>query len=428
MDASQYTAPRSAPERDRKPRRTRPHGTLNPRRVGELLGQMQAGELRLARGFAECHGASPQQLEDIYQETVVALLQRQFASEEHLQNALRTGIKHRALRLHRDERTRARVLTRNASELQPSRHAEDSTSPEARVLLAQDTLLVAEFLTELTASEQRVFSLESEGLRYRSIAVALDIPVNQARKISRSCERKRERFQLLYSTGRLCGYRASTIRDLQEGRATSEELAHRAFAHLERCPSCRAAHRTNARRLRRAFQDQAAALLPIPALLTRASWLARLGARARLAHGRASTAIAGSPGVTRVSILFAGRPSRGQLAAGAGAAAVIALGGISAHRALNHHPAPPIPRHLTPAVTANGPESRSQAGTLADVLGRRAQGEHLPPRPQHRPAHRRATPRRANHSEATGFAYLGVPTPPPTPPAPAAPQGGPFSP
>jgi hypothetical protein len=78
-----------------------------------------------------------------------------------------------------------------------------------------------------------VFWLIADGMRYRAIASALEIPVKRTRNASRSCERKRERFQPLYDTGRLCGYSAATIQALQGGEVTSEEVARRAFAHLE---------------------------------------------------------------------------------------------------------------------------------------------------------------------------------------------------
>src|SRR5450759_1757780 len=62
--------------------------------AGVLLGEWQQVELRIARAFAECRGLSTEQLEDLYQETVLALLPRRYESEEHLRNALRAGLKH----------------------------------------------------------------------------------------------------------------------------------------------------------------------------------------------------------------------------------------------------------------------------------------------------------------------------------------------
>jgi hypothetical protein len=71
-------------------------------------------EPRIARAFAECRGLTTEQLEDLYQETAVAMLRRPYGSEEHLRNALRHGIKHRALNMHRDTRRRAQILAQSA--------------------------------------------------------------------------------------------------------------------------------------------------------------------------------------------------------------------------------------------------------------------------------------------------------------------------
>ena len=155
-------------------------------RTGQVLGEWQALELRIARGFAECRGLSNEQLEDVYQETAVALYGRPYSSEEHLRNALHTGIKQRALRLHRDERRRAHILARSAPGLHRMAEARaGQTGPEPALLAREDRLIANEFLTELTEQERRVFSWLVEGLQYRAIATALDIPVNQARNAAR---------------------------------------------------------------------------------------------------------------------------------------------------------------------------------------------------------------------------------------------------
>src|ERR1019366_5090386 len=91
--------------------RRRPFGS---ERVGQILGEWQGRELRVARGFVECRGLSKEQLEDIYQETTLALYSRPYDSEEHLRNALRDGIKKRALRLHRDEHRHGQIRARSA--------------------------------------------------------------------------------------------------------------------------------------------------------------------------------------------------------------------------------------------------------------------------------------------------------------------------
>ena len=146
------------------------------------------------------------------------------------------------------------------------------------MLTHEDRLIAREFTTELTLQEQRVFGWLVEGLQYRAVASVLGIPVNEARNIARACDRKRERFQLLYDTGRLCGYRAVTIQALRDGESTSEELAERAFAHLESCIHCRQQHKTNAKRLRRSFREQSAAFLP-PVLIGGLGRLTPLGIR-----------------------------------------------------------------------------------------------------------------------------------------------------
>lgn len=170
---------------------------LTARRVGEILGSWQAAEIRIARRFPECRGLSGEQLEDLYQETVIALLARTYTSEAHLRNAVRQGIKHRALNLHRDLRRRGEILAEHA----PSIHrvAQESatrTSPENMAMLGEDRSVILNFLSELDPLERQVFQLTAEGLRYRGIAKRLGVDVNEARRAARSVERKRIQFRL----------------------------------------------------------------------------------------------------------------------------------------------------------------------------------------------------------------------------------------
>lgn len=58
-------------------------GQLTFQRVASALGEWQAREVRIARGFAECKGLGTEQIEDVYQETALALLERTYPSEEH---------------------------------------------------------------------------------------------------------------------------------------------------------------------------------------------------------------------------------------------------------------------------------------------------------------------------------------------------------
>ncbi|HEV3072149.1 MAG TPA: sigma-70 family RNA polymerase sigma factor [Solirubrobacteraceae bacterium] len=421
---------------------------LAPERVGEVLGKWQRPELRIARGFGECRDLTVQELEDIYQDTVEVLLQRRYASEDHLRHALRAGLKHRALHFHRDEGRREEILAESSPTFDvPEQAGYDST--ERAALIREDRLVVAEFLTELSPLEQRVFWLLAEGMKYRLIAKVLSIEVNAARNTARSCERKREHFQLLYDTGRLCGYRAATIHALQAGESTSQELAQRAFAHLEGCASCRAEHRTNAMRLRRRFQGQAAILLPMPVFMHRLGWLVRLDARARtLQHRFAPDGLPLGPGSVRerAAALLAGGGAAAKLAAGVATVAVIAGGTIGATHVLDHKPASHH-RHADARLVVTEPPRpiSSQLAPTPPVL-RAALQPHRRAAPARRgrarfQAHRRAssTPvarasSPAARREPSGFAYLGVPTESSSTgaPAPARPashsSGGPFSP
>lgn len=396
---------------------------FDAQRVWEILGEWQDVELRIARGFAECRGLSKEQLEDIYQSTALALYRRPYVGEEHLRNALRDGIKKRALRLHRDERRRTQILNHNAPGLRLLAEAQEGRrAPEPAVIADEDRLVAREFLTELTEQERRVFGWLVEGLQYRAISTALEMPVNDARNLARACNRKRERFQLLHDTGRLCGYRAQTIQALQNGESTSEELAERAFAHLERCVHCRLEHKTNAKRLRRSFRDQAAALLP-PVLLGHLGWPTRLAVRARLLLHRAgidTTPVAGSGARERALAMLAGAGVGAKVAVGVISVGVLAGGAVATHvlehgAAVRHHPAssasvapPPVAPAPAPLGRLSAAASGTSARSSADTSGRPRQPRRSvrdAPSAALRPAQAGAIQR-----EPGGFAYLGVPT------------------
>jgi len=399
--------------------RRRPFGS---ERVGQILGEWQGRELRVARGFVECRGLSKEQLEDIYQETTLALYSRPYDSEEHLRNALRDGIKKRALRLHRDEHRHGQIRARSAPGLRlMAETREEQTAPEPAVLAKEDRLIALEFRTELEEDEQRVFAWLVEGLQYRAVASVLNIPVNEARNTARSCERKRERFQLLYDTGRLCGYRAQTILALQNGEATSEVLAERAFAHLESCAHCRLEHRTNAKRLRRSFRDQAAALLP-PVFIGHLGWLARLDLRARLLLHRLGidTAPVGQGGVReRAVALLAGGGVGAKVAVGVVTVGVLAGGAVATH-VLEQSPSPH--RHHVARSAVAAPRAAPATGRLLSAAPAASlstsvhRSVHTSRRPHHSSSRRVASTRRTSSTSAAGqrepggFAYLGVPT------------------
>ncbi len=422
---------------------------FDAQRVWEILGEWQDVELRIARSFAECRGLSKEQLEDIYQNTALALYRRPYAGEEHLRHALRDGIKRRALRMHRDERRHSEILARNAPGFRQVAEAQEGQrAPEPSVLAHEDRLIATEFLTELSERERRVFGWMVEGLAYRAIATAENMPVPEARNLERACNRKRKVFQLLHDSGRLCGYRAQTILALQAGESTSEELAERAFAHLESCVHCRLEHKTNAKRLRASFRDQAAALLP-PALLGRLGWPTRVAVRARLLLHRLGieTAPFGQGGVReRAVAMLAGAGAGAKIAVGVVTIGVLAGGAVATHvlehsshaehRHAGHSVAvAPAPTALTPlSAPFSTPAPRASAYRSVHP-SRRARkqrsGAHRSPRTT-----RLAQSSAAGQREPGGFAYLGVPTTAsaPAPQAQVASSsedqhgGGPFSP
>lgn len=373
--------------------------------VGQRLGEWQKAELRLARSFPECRGIGRTQLEDLYQDTMLVLLNRAYNDEEHLRNALRWGIKHRALHLHRDERRRGDILTARAPELQiVAEGYADQYTPEQAAVLAQDRMIVSEFLSELSELERQVFWLSAEGMRYRAIAPVLDVPVNEARKASRACEQKRARFQLLYDTGRLCGFRSHTIKALKEGGPVTEALMLSAYAHLESCVQCRSEHKTNSRRLRRSFQGQAAALLPIPILTGRLGWLARSATRGRMALHRL-TPYSPAPGGgmrERAVAMLASGGAAAKVAAGAASVVVIAGSTLGAAHVLHtggsdHAHRARTARHA--AVEARSVTTRATVSQSATAVT--ASGVQM---------HTGSTARRAPASQQSGFGFLGVPS------------------
>ncbi len=236
------------------------HGRID---VPGLLARWRTHELDIAHSFKECGRLQTTDLEEILDATTFALLDKQYDTEEHLRAALHRGIKMRALRLHRDRITRRRALQ------QATRPAEETAKaweqdPQRALVAREDRLIIREFLSELTPLEQQVFALVADGRSWRAIATALGMPATQARNTTRQCERKRERFFMLYQTGRLCGYRSQTIGALLNGKQTSDLALDQALAHLHHCHVCQTQYHTTEERLRAAFDRRALALLPAP--------------------------------------------------------------------------------------------------------------------------------------------------------------------
>lgn len=416
--------------------------------VARVLGEHRQRDLGIAAAFMECRGLSQAQVEDIYQETVLALVRRPYREEKHLCDALYRGIKLRASRLYRDEHRHEGILAKNAQGLYALERARSiENEPEQVALAREDRLIITEFLAELTPREREAFWLSSEeGMHYKRIAKTLQIPVNEARNLYESCERKRAFFQLLHDSGRLCGYRSQTIRSLLEGQAASEQLKQQALAHLKSCARCRQEHHTNAEQLRRAFKDKAAILLPpvfldgLDHLRHGAGWHARVLAQ-RLHYTWTTTTttptgtLGGGSGMPdgvreRTIALLAGSGASAKIAAGAITAAVIAGGAITAatitHTTVaHHHAAHRRPRVHTSVVIPAAPRPAG-ADYTSPPPGQQQQQQQAAPRQAHHPAmtaHSAASPghiltHMAAHTAASaevrrepgGFAYLGVPT------------------
>jgi RNA polymerase sigma factor (sigma-70 family) len=437
MAATQHAAHREAPA-------LTPGSLLQSDRVSTLLMDWRASEIKLAKSFAEVRGLSEASIEDLYQETVLALLHRPFLSNEHLRNALRWGVKRRALQSHRDTRRHDARTEQDAREAQTlSDQFEQDTNPEAATLLHEDRLVVWEFLCGLDTEEREAFWLMTEGMSYTAIATAKGITPGQARRVYRSCERKREVFQLLYEKGRLCGYRAQTIEAMIAGEQTSDQLAEQAIAHVERCAQCRAQHATSAQRLRRSFARQAAAVLPIPALAGHA-WLLRLNLRTKSVLYRllpGGSAIATDTVRERATLLANSGPAGGQIIRATTALAVIAAGAIGGTHALEQ-------QHHTSAHHTHRPARGAVSGSVSrrplvldeslPIALTRTSASQLAGAPAHRSAGHQPSGRRraarAAESKTDAFPELGIPQPAartsvPTPAvATEHERGGPFSP
>ena len=382
--------------------------------VPVLLARWRTREIGLAHTFRECGGASPAEIEDLYDATAAALVEkdRAYESEEHLRAALHKGIRMRALRLHRDRRARTLALEQAA----PAMHAAGRErawreEPERALIAHEDDLIVGEFLAELTPLERRVFALLADGRSWRAIATALRLSEGQARNMTRACERKRERFLALYSTGRLCGYRSHTIGQLLSGEQSGELALAQALAHLRHCRTCQTEHHTSGAQLRSMFDARALALLPVPALPhTPAGLLDGLGELLARPVRAAQRLSAPQTGVReRVIEAAAGTGATAKIAVGVLGAVVLATGAVGATHTLGHRA-----HHHAPHTTVVAPVSVTPAAVVRHV-------------PSYGPRHR---PRRYTQRVPGGFAYLGVPTAPKRPQTPVVTQrgGGPFGP
>jgi RNA polymerase sigma factor (sigma-70 family) len=381
--------------------------------AAEILCEHRQRELDLACSYRACAGLTREELEELFQVTALELLDRGYEDELHLLRAFRSGLKYRALNHHRDERGRRAILTRHAISIQSNHSNSVDEEPERQALAREERYVIEEFVRGLNPAEQRLLWLISEGVSTRRLAKALGVSAEQLYATKVSYERKRETFTQLYSTGRLCGYRSHTIARLKERQQTSPELAERAIAHLKACPRCRAEHQITARRLRAIFEQQAAAALPLPLLLTHTRWFTRIVHRA----GRLS--LHTNYLHTRVANVFANTTPTMRLAAPL-AATLLAAGAIGVTHTLNysashsrHHAAPAVvplravPLRSLPATTAY--ERPVLTGRLR--IRHSTASAHVFGPGRVVSVHPSAAPQPEQQRTPGGFAYLGA-TPP----------------
>lgn len=369
-----------------------------------LLAQWRSRELWTARQFRACWGSSLAEIEDMYDATIAALVEKneEYESPEHLRAALHRGIKLRALRLHRDREVHEKALEHAAPAIEAA--GQDRAwreEPERALLAREDDAIVGEFIAELTDIERQVFTLVADGRSWRAIATALSLPETEARTLTRTCERKRSRFLTLYETGRLCGYRSQTIGSLLSGKDDSDRAVGQALAHLRHCHDCQIRHKTDAMSLRAAFDARALSVLPLPIYTgSHSSLLEQLQATAsRLVRffQRISTPQAGVR--ERTLEVAAGTSASAKLAAGITSVLLLAGGAVGVatitHPARHHNRSHPVAVHPRP-IAPTAPVRRAVPHTRAAP---RQSLRRLPrPSEQHTPG---------------GFSYLGA-TPPPT--------------
>jgi DNA-directed RNA polymerase specialized sigma24 family protein len=363
---------------------------LDVSRVAELLDAWRNAELE--RFTLEWRTLSYAELEELYSETMIPLLERPYRTEGQLRRAVREGMQYRALNAYNTELRHREIEAESeqgVSALRAARSAEET--PERIALARQDELLLNELVRELTPFQRQVFEHASDGQGYKKIAAALGVPTAQARSATRACQSKGKTFLRLYESGRLCGYRTETIKAIQQGQSTSEQLAELAIAHLESCPQCRAEHRTNGARLRNRFNEQASALMP-PALIVRWSLFAQSSRGRALTRFLPDTSAGREVLRERTGALIATGGVGAKLAVTALLGAAVVAGGIGARHVLDEH------------------HSQAHTDYHAPVASTRATATEYPARSFHRPqaqARASASSRRtAHHSRARHSASL----------------------
>ena len=207
-------------------------------RVGQALGEWQRGELRLARSLPGVPRPRPR-----------AARGHLPGNDARAAGALRTTARSTcATRCAGGSSTArftctatsaagARSSTQRTPELAlAAEDASESARPEhAAVLANEDRLIVAEFMTELSELERRVFAWMAEGMRYRAIAPVLQISGQRGAQSARVPVSASASASSCCTTPAGCAAIARTRSGAAgTARAPARSSPQRAFAHLER--------------------------------------------------------------------------------------------------------------------------------------------------------------------------------------------------
>ena len=222
---------------------------------------------------------------------------------------------------------------------------------------------------------------------------------------------KQKRFQLLHDTGRLCGYRAPTIRALiagEQDRRAAGARRLRAPRRVRELPR-RAPHERQTPESA-ASSSAPAALLPVPALAGHLGFLTRVDLRART-HG---TSVGCQ--TPRSSAGGACANARSRPPPAAASRAKLAAGGSDRRRASPAARSARAAPHRRTATTA-ARRACARAATLTRLWPRRDgepeslnAGARSAARARRRPCHPARQGHDAAHArEPGGFAFLGVP-------------------
>ncbi|RKQ92961.1 hypothetical protein C8N24_2818 [Solirubrobacter pauli] len=213
-------------------------------------------------------------------------------------------------------------------------------TPEDAVLARAEVCATLHFAALLDQPERDIylFQQRTPGDKppgAKRIAKELGLPLGTVRAAERTIDERYDRFAVICSAGRLCGYLAPAVADIAAAGGLEvasdlhgRELAARVHLEIERCPTCIADYTRQLRYLRGArFNSKVAALLPAPEASDRLrgagwrdllpDWAARLlsheptGAATQLAAGGAGRGLAASAAAHLAAICLGGAGTLG---------------------------------------------------------------------------------------------------------------------